>query len=177
MGKIGKQIVGREVESILEDLNKAAAAELNDAYRYRLLAEMAMGINSRELASWFARTSEDEWKHLRIWLDRICVLGGRPFARPAQAESLAYTPYQDPPEDPADLRAMIEQSLKGERAAIRFYSELFRKTQNADPVTAELARKALADEVSDEDDLERFLAGLGPVEAAEAEEHHAGRRR
>jgi len=53
---------------------------------------------------------------------------------------------------------MIEDSLQGERAAIQFYSELYKKTQHTDPVTADLAQDALADEVSDEDDLERFLA-------------------
>jgi bacterioferritin len=157
MGSVGREIIETGVESIIEELNKAAAAELHDAYRYRLLAKLAEGHHATELAAWFAKTAEDEWKHLGVWLDRILSLGGRPFSRPSQGESLAYVPYEDPPEDPSDLRKMIEDSLKGERAAIRFYHELYKKTQHSDPVTAALAQEALADEVADEDDLERFL--------------------
>lgn len=177
MGKIGREIVGHDVDAILEDLNRAAAAELHDAYRYRFLAKQAEGLQSRELAEWFAKTAEDEWQHLGLWMDRIFILGGRPFTKPSEAESLTYTEYEEPPDDATDLKAMIESSLKGERAAIRFYEELYRKTLETDPVTAHLARKAMADEVGDEDDLERFLAGF---EKAQAREHHvepAGRRK
>lgn len=159
MGEAGREIIGMETDSIVEDLNKAAAAELHDAFRYRLLSKLAEGLNSRELAEWFEKTAEDEWQHLGMWMERIISLGGRPFARPGQGESLTYTEYQDPPEDPTDLRKMIEDSLKGERAAIRFYRDLYEKTRESDPVTAAMARAAMADEIGDEDDLESFLSG------------------
>jgi len=158
MGRVGREVVEGDVQSIIDDLNKAIAAELNDAFRYKLLSKLAMGMNSPELAQWFAQTAEDEWSHLGMFMQRIVSLGGRPFTRPEQAQSLTYVPYQDPPEDPTNLVKMIEDSLQGERAAIQFYSELYKKTQHTDPVTADLAQDALADEVSDEDDLERFLA-------------------
>lgn len=160
MGQVGREIIEGDVRSIIDDLNRAAAAELHDAFRYKLLSKLAAGLNAAELAEWFAKTSEDEWRHLGQWLDRILSLGGRPFNRPSAGESLTYTEYQEPPEDPTNLRAMIEGSLLGERAAIRFYRDLFAKTRQIDPVTAAMAREALADEVSDEDDLERSLVGL-----------------
>jgi bacterioferritin len=180
MGRVGREIVEINVESVIQELNKASAAELHDAYRYRLLSKLAEGHHATEVAAWFAKTAEDEWKHLGVWLDRIMRLGGRPFSRPSQGESLAYVPYEDPPEDPTDLRKMIEDSLKGERAAIRFYHELYMKTQHSDPVTAALAQEALADEVADEDDLERFLKGThaphthepAHEEPAHHESHH-----
>jgi ferritin-like protein len=54
---------------------------------------------------------------------------------------------------------MVMDSLAGERAAIRFYRDLFDRTRQVDPVTADLARRAMADEIDDEDELERLLAG------------------
>lgn len=168
-----------DVESIIVDLNRAAAAELHDAFRYRLLAKWASGHHSTELAEWFEKTSQDEWTHLGRWMERIISLGGRPFTRPSGGESLTYAPYQDPPEEPTDLRTMVEDSLKGERAAIRFYRDLFEKTLHSDPITADMAKEALADEVSDEDDLERFLADLPSTQEGETfiplrRPHHAG---
>jgi ferritin-like protein len=53
---------------------------------------------------------------------------------------------------------MVVDSLAGERAAIRYYRGLFDRTRDVDPVTADIARKALADEIDDEDELERLLA-------------------
>ena len=161
MGRVGTEIIQTDVQSIIQDLNAAAAAELNDAFRYKLLANLASGLNAPEVAEWFAETAEHEWGHLNKWIERITILGGRPFTRSSQAEGLSYAPYLEPPEDPTDLRKMLQDSLEGERAAIRFYAGLFQKTQQADPVTAEMAREALADEVKDEDDLERFLASFG----------------
>jgi ferritin-like protein len=80
------------------------------------------------------------------------------MASPKQAEELSYVAYKEPPKDETDLRGMLEDSLEGERAAIRFYKELFDKTRDRDPLTAEIARQALADEVEDESELERLLA-------------------
>ena len=157
MGKVGREVIGDNIHPILEDLNQAAAAELHDAFRYQLLAKMAQGMNAPDVASWFQTTAQDEWTHLGKLIERIVSLGGRPFTHPGQAGDFSYTPYIEPPEDPTNLRKMIDDSLKGERAAIRFYTDLYHKTQHSDPVTAALAQQLIADEVSDEDDLERFL--------------------
>jgi ferritin-like protein len=165
---MAKEILGIDSEVIIEELNRAAAAELHDAYRYRLLAKIAEGHHATELAEWFEKTSEDEWHHLGIWMDRILTLGGRPFNRPGDAEELTYTAYADPPANPTDIRTMIEDSLRGERAAIRFYKGLYELTREADPVTAKMALEAMEDEIGDEDDLEKFLSAthVGKAELA-----------
>ena len=64
MGKVGREIIEGNVQSIIDDLKKAAAAELHDAYRYRVLAKIAEGHHATELAEWFEKTSADEWNHL-----------------------------------------------------------------------------------------------------------------
>lgn len=80
------------------------------------------------------------------------------MAGPAEAAELSYVAYKEPPKDDTDLRTMLEDSLEGERGAIRFYKNLFDRTQHEDPVTAEIARQALADKVQDENEIERLLA-------------------
>jgi ferritin-like protein len=159
MGSVGREIVGDAAEEIIELLNKGAAAELNDAYRYMVLAKLAEGIHSTDVAEFFAQTAQDEWGHLATLTERAVQLGGRPMASPQDSIGLSYADYREPPKNPADLRAMLEDSLEGERAAIRFYKGLYDRTLQADPITAEIARQALVDEVNDEQDLERLLVG------------------
>jgi ferritin-like protein len=158
MGTVGRQIVGDRAEEIVGLLNQGIAAEINDAYRYLSLAKLASGIHSGAVAELFERTAQDEWGHVALLMERLVQLGGRPMASPADAANLSYAPYQDPPKDDTDLRTMLEHSLEGERAAIRFYQNLFERTRDVDPVTAQIARDALADEIDDEDEMERFLA-------------------
>jgi ferritin-like protein len=90
---------------------------------------------------------------------RVVQLGGEPLAGPSEAAHRSYTDYRQAPKDPSDLRTMLADSLAGERAAITYYRNLFESTRETDPVTAELARHALIDEIEDEDELERLLAG------------------
>lgn len=159
MGSVGREIVGEETaRALIEDLNRGIAAEVNDAYRYLVLSKVASGLHSGEVAGFFARTAQDEWGHVSLLMERVVQLGGRPMAGPAEAAHLSYVAYKEPPKDDTDLRTMLEDSLEGERAAIRFYKDLFDKTQHEDPVTAEIARRALADEVEDENEIERLLA-------------------
>lgn len=158
MGKVGAEIVGEAREEIIERLNRGIAAELNDAFRYLLLSKYAEGRNSSEVAELFSLTSEDEWQHLGQLIERVLQLGGTPLSAPADAADGSYTGYKRPPEDPTDLRAMLRDSLEGERAAIRYWKDLYDVARDVDPVTTELARQGMADEIEDEDELERLLA-------------------
>lgn len=160
MGTMGRQIVGeRAAGELIEELNRGIAAEVNDAYRYLLLSQLAAGVHGGEAAELFARTAQDEWAHAGVLMRRVTQLGGRPMESPADAAGLTYTGYKTAPKDVTDVRQMLAESLEGERAAIRFYQGLYERSHDADPVTAEIARTALADEVDDEDEMERLLAG------------------
>jgi bacterioferritin len=159
MGTVGREIVGGKVDEIIDLLNQGIAAEINDAYRYLLLSTVAEGVHGRQVAELFARTARDEWGHVALLMERVSQLGGEPLASPAEASQRSYVEYRPAPKDLADVRTMVLDSLAGERAAIRFYRDLFDRTRDVDPVTAEVARRALADEIDDEDELESLLSG------------------
>jgi bacterioferritin len=159
MGTVGREVVGERVDEIIDLLNQGIAAEINDAYRYLLLSTVASGVHSPAVAALFGQTAQDEWGHVALLMERVAQLGGDPLTSPSEAGQRSYVEYRPPPKDPADVRAMVMDSLAGERAAIRFYRDLFDRTRQVDPVTADLARRAMADEIDDEDELERLLAG------------------
>lgn len=153
----GQEIV-RNRKEIVAALNRALAAELADAYRYRFLANWASGLQADHVARVFSEMSDHEWGHVASFIKRIIQLGGRPLDRLSDVDKITYTPYQAPPKEPTDLRRMIEDSLKGERAAIDFYNRLASYLRDADPITHHLLCEALEDEVEDEHRLASLLA-------------------
>jgi bacterioferritin len=159
MGTMGREIVGPRVDEIIEMLNQGLAAEVNDAYRYLLLSKAASGVHSAPVAELFEATAQDEWGHVSLLMERVLQLGGQPLASPSEAARRSYVEYRPAPQDPTDVRSMVEDSLAGERAAITYYRDLFQRTREVDPVTAEIARQALIDEIDDEDEMERLLSG------------------
>jgi bacterioferritin len=159
MGTLGREIVGEQVDEIIDLLNQGIAAEINDAYRYLMLSKVASGVHSAPVVRHFASTAQDEWGHAALLMERVVQLGGEPLGNPSEVGKRSYVDYKPAPEDPTDVRQMLTDSLTGERAAITFYRMLFEKTRDVDPVTAELARHALIDEIDDEDELERLLEG------------------
>src|SRR5262245_5709768 len=132
MGTVGQEIVGASANEIIDLLNRGIAAEVNDAYRYLLLSKLASGVHSGPVAELFARTAVDEWAHVGLLMDRVIQLRGVPMAGPAEAATRSYADYRPPPADPTDVRAMLADSLYGERAAIRFYRDLFDLTHEID---------------------------------------------
>jgi len=158
MKRKGVEIIDLNVKELIKDLNKALAAEGLAAYRYKYLSKVASGLNSIHIAEEFEKMSEEEWKHMGAFMERIVQLDGEPITNASDWVKHSYSTYKDPPKDPYDLEKMIRDSLETEREAIVFYNNLYNKTQHADPVTADLVIKILADEVEDEDKLLRLLS-------------------
>ncbi|MFQ5662657.1 MAG: ferritin-like domain-containing protein [Terriglobia bacterium] len=151
----GQQIVKNRSE-IIKELNRAAAAELQAAYRYLYLSHYAAGMHGREVAERFAEMAKHEWEHVSTFMKRIVQLGGTPFQKVSEAEKLSYGRYLLPPKDPTDWKRMLKESVQSEQEAIQFYSDLMEKV-HSDPVTLHLVRETLEDEVEDEHELASLL--------------------
>src|SRR5574341_40620 len=94
----GQEIV-KNRKQIIEWLNRAAAAELQAAYRYLYLSHVASGMHGREVAKEFGKMAQSEWGHVSAMMKRIVQLGGRPFERLSEAEKLSYSKLPAPPKD------------------------------------------------------------------------------
>jgi len=152
----GQEIVKNRKE-IIDNLNKAAAAELLAAFRYRYLSVYATGMHGREVAERFTKMANHEWEHVGTFLARIVQLGGIPFQRLSEAEKLAFGRYLLPPKDPANWKQMLKDSIQSERDAVDFYSKLLEKLRETDAVTHHIVREALEDEIEDEHELASLL--------------------
>ncbi|HSC76968.1 MAG TPA: ferritin-like domain-containing protein [Candidatus Acidoferrales bacterium] len=151
----GQEIV-KNRKQIIEWLNRAAAAELQAAYRYLYLSHVASGMHGREVAENFAKMAQSEWGHVSAMMKRIVQLGGRPFERLSDAEKLSYSKLPAPPKDVTDWKKMLKDGIGAEQDAIEFYRGIMGDIHE-DPVTLHLIRETLEDEVEDEHELASLL--------------------
>ncbi|OLB46952.1 MAG: hypothetical protein AUG17_04490 [Crenarchaeota archaeon 13_1_20CM_2_53_14] len=141
----------------MEDLNQALAGETLAAFRYLYLSKIANGINSLSLANMFQEIAREEWAHASAFMGRIVQLGGVPVSRPAEMEKRSFLSYSEPPRRGNDLKALVKDGLKLERASIDFFQKLALKTRDSDLITHKMAMDVLAHEAGDEQKLAALL--------------------
>lgn len=102
----------------------------------------------------------DELNHAERAAERIIQLGGRPVMHPAQLIEKSGCWYRQLPEDPTDLKTVIQDVLDAEACAIEFYSKMVEKYRTTDVVTHEFFEDLLEDEANDEELWEKLVAKL-----------------
>jgi len=147
----------KKESTLLEDLNQALAGETLAAFRYLYLSKIANGINSLPLATMFQEIAREEWAHASAFMGRIVQLGGVPVSRPAEMEKRSFLSYSEPPRRGNDLKALVKDGLKLERASIEFFQKLALKTRDSDMITHKMAMDVLAHEAGDEQKLAALL--------------------
>lgn len=147
----------KKESTLLEDLNQALAGETLAAFRYLYLGKIAIGINSPPLAALFQDIAKGEWAHAGTFMARIVQLGGVPVSRPVELEKKSFLPYYEPPRRGNDLKALIKDGLKLERASIDFFQKLATRTRDSDLVTYRMAMDIMVQEAGDEQKLAALL--------------------
>jgi bacterioferritin len=158
MGTKGREIVGLDVEKLIELLNKAYADEWLAYYQYWIGAKVVKGRMKGQVVAELEEHAADELKHAGMILERILQLGGNPLLKPEDWYRVSNCGY-DTPEDP-HVESILEQNIKGEQCAIDVYNRLLEATKDKDPITYHMALEILEDEVEHEDDLQALLEDI-----------------
>jgi len=158
MGTKGREIVGMDVDKLVELLNKAYADEWLAYYQYWVGAKVAKGPMRGAVVSELMEHADEELKHAGMLTERIIQLGGTPILKPEDWYKMTNCGY-DAPEDPS-VEAVVKQNIKGEQCAIGVYSDLIETIKDTDPVTYNMAVDILEDEVEHEEDLQAILEDM-----------------
>ena len=158
MGTKGIEIVGMDVNELIDLLNKAFADEWLAHYQYWLGAKVVAGPMKEGVIAELLQHAADEMRHADMVANRIIQLGGTPITTPAKWMDLTNCGY-DAPEDPY-VKTILEQNIKGEQCAIMTYQKLLKATEGKDPVTNNMVLQILQDEVEHEEDLQSELEDL-----------------
>lgn len=158
MGTRGREIIGAEVEKILDMLNAAFASEWLAYYQYWLGAKVIKGPMKDAVAAELNLHATEELNHAVLVANRIIQLGGTPVLSPKEWYEKSPCKY-DPPEDPY-VAVLLDQNIAGERCAIDTYKRIMDETQGKDMVTYNMALTILQQEVEHEEDLESLREDL-----------------
>lgn len=158
MGSKGIEIVGMDVQQLLNLLNKAFADEWLAYYQYWLGAKVVKGPMKEAVIAELLQHATDELRHADMVATRIIQLGGTPVTEPKQWYEVTNCGFEAP-NDPF-VRTILKQNIEGERCAIGFYKRLLDSTQGKDPVTYNMVLQILQDEVAHEEDLQSLLEDL-----------------
>ena len=158
MGTKGREIVGTDLEELIELLNKALADEWLAYYQYWIGSKVAKGPMRGALVAELIEHANDELRHADMLVERILQLGGTPLLRPEDWYEVTNCGYETP--DRPYVMALLDQNIKGEQCAIGVYQELVDITKDTDPLTYELALQILTDEVEHEEDLQALVEDI-----------------
>ena len=157
MGTRGRQILeemGIKIPELIEMLNKAFADEWLAYYQYWMGAKVAVGVPREAVVAELTQHAADELRHAGMVADRIIQLGGTPLLEPKEWYDNTNCGYAKP--DDPNVRALLDQNIKGEQCAISVYKKLIDTTKDKDPVTYDIALQILQDEIVHEEDLENI---------------------
>jgi len=160
LGRAAREIVKADLVEVISDLLKAYADEWLAHYQYWVAAQWIRGIDADILRQLLLKQSEDELKHAGKIAQRIIQLGGEPLLDFSKILETSGCGYSAPPKDPTDLKRVVEDVLRSESCAIRFYNQMATKYRDTDIVTYELFEGLLADEVEDEEEWEKIYSRL-----------------
>lgn len=158
MGTKGREIVGMDINRVLELLYKAYADEWLAYYQYWLGAKVAAGPMKDAVIAELMQHAADELRHAEMVTTRILQLGGTPLTTPQKWMEWTTCGY-DAPDDPF-VREILNQNIKGEQCAISVYNSMIQEVGLKDPVTYNMALQILNDEVEHEEDLQALLEDL-----------------
>ncbi|MGB9680495.1 MAG: ferritin-like domain-containing protein [Thermoanaerobacteraceae bacterium] len=154
MGTKGREIVGKDLDKIIESLNKALADEWLAYYQYWIGSKVARGPMSGAVATELSEHASEELDHAEKLTKRIIQLGGIPILKPEDWYKLTNCGY-DTPENP-DVKVLLDQNIRGERCAIGVYNKMLEELKDVDPITYHIILEILEDEVEHEEDLENL---------------------
>jgi bacterioferritin len=152
VGTVGRSLVGKDVDKIVELLNKALADEWLAYYQYWIGAKVAAGPMRGAVTVELEEHATEELGHALMLVDRILQLGGTPLLAPQDWYEMTNCGYEAP-EDPY-VEVLLEQNIQGEQCAIEVYQKLVDFTKDIDPVTYEMSLQIMTDEIEHEEDLQ-----------------------
>ena len=152
MGTRGREIIGMNVEHLIDLLNQAYASEWLAYYQYWLGAKIVKGPMKDAVASELLIHATEELAHADMLALRIIQLGGTPLISPEEWLKNTHCGYAAPT-DPF-VKKILAQNIKGEQCAIDVYQKLLQIVKDTDPVTYNIVLVILQQEVEHEEDLQ-----------------------
>lgn len=164
MSKMAEQIVknsGVDLKKLVELLVKNAAAELTTYYYYTILRANLIGLEGEGIKEIAETARIEDRNHFEALVPRIYELAGRLPDCMKEFHDLSACPPANLPDQPNDVKKLLEVLVKAERCAVAGYNEICNLTFGKDHRTYDLSLAILHEEIEHEAWFSEFL-GEGP---------------
>lgn len=155
---MAKQIIEVDQKDLLKKLNTAFADEWSAYYQYWLGAQIARGVMRGVVVAELMEHAGEELAHAQMITNRIIQLGGTVNMLPSEWAKFAGCKYNAVKSENSVM--ILQENIKGEQCAIKFYNNLLKEVHCKDFVTTNMISKILEDEVKHEQDLVTILDDL-----------------
>jgi bacterioferritin len=152
------ELIGVDVNMLLNKLTEAFADEWAAAYQYWMCAKFAKGKLRANVVAEMMEHYHEEMKHANMLVDRIIQLGG-PIDLFHQRMHKACASQYDALKN-MHVTSILQENLKGERCAIGFYNDILKMVKGSDFITYHIILQILADEIKHEQDLVQLLEDI-----------------
>ena len=164
MARVAREMVekaGINVDQLLNLLIKNAAAELTTYYYYTILRCNLIGLEGEGIKEIAEIARIEDRNHFEALVPRIYELGGKLPEDMKTFHDISACPPARLPENPRDVKAVLEVLVEAERCAVRGYTYICNMTAGKDHRTYDLSQAILNEEIEHESWFSEFL-GEGP---------------
>ncbi|MEC9477157.1 MAG: DNA protection during starvation protein [Planctomycetota bacterium] len=141
---------GVDVEALVAQLTKNASVEFTAYYYFTNLRMHCTGIEGEGIKGVLEDARMEDLSHFESCIERIFQLGGSLPTHAHEFVNMSGCEFLQVPEPPNDIQAILERSLKAEQGAIANWNQVCNMTFGKDPVTYDLAKDILAEEIEHE---------------------------
>lgn len=164
MAKVARKVVevtGIDLNQLLDLLVRNASAELTTYYYYTILRINLIGLDGEGIKEIAEVARIEDRNHFEALVPRIYELGGELPKDMKTFHDLSACPPASLPDNPRDIKAMLEVLVQAERCAVHGYTQICNLTAGKDHRTYDLALAILNEEIEHESWFSEFL-GEGP---------------
>ena len=150
---------GIDVNALVDKLKKAAAAEFTTYYYYTLLRMHCSGLEGEQVKEIAEDARLEDRLHFETIAPRIYELGGELYKDLRELHDDAACSAAYLPDDPSDIRAVLQVLLDAERCAVAIYTDICNMTRGKDHRTYDLSLAILHEEIEHEAWFQELLEG------------------
>ncbi|MGQ9667552.1 MAG: DNA protection during starvation protein [Anaerolineae bacterium] len=164
MAKVARKVVevtGIDLNQLLDLLVRNASAELTTYYYYTILRINLIGLDGEGIKEIAEVARIEDRNHFEALVPRIYELGGELPKDMKTFHDLSACPPASLPDNPRDIKAMLEVLVQAERCAVHGYTQICNLTAGKDHRTYDLSLAILNEEIEHESWFSEFL-GEGP---------------
>jgi ferritin-like protein len=150
---------GVNVDELIKQLVINSSVEFTAYYYFTLLRANCTGMEGEGIKGVIEDARLEDLSHFESCIERIYQLGGQLPKDATDYIKMSGCEFLQLPDIPTDLKAILEKCLKAEQGAIVNWDKVCNMTHGKDPMTYDIAKDILSEEIEHESWFLELLYG------------------